>query len=95
MDIEVIKSFTRTGGAVGFSCLIIYFIVENLFKEPIYQFLGNEKVFILLLVILGVIVTAIILSKGSKPDSSASNTPSNAPTVNYKDSSTHNGDNRF
>ena len=92
MDIEVIKSFTRTGGAVGSSCLIIYFIVENLFKEPIYQFLGSEKVFILLLAILGIIVTAIILSKGSKPDNSAS---SNAPTVNYKDSSTHNGDNRF
>ena len=95
MDIEIIKSFTKTGGVVGFVFLIIYFIVENLFKEPIYHFFGSEKVFILLLVILGVIVTAIILFKCSKPSGNASNTPSNTPTVNYKDSSTHNGDNRF
>ncbi len=95
MDVEVIKSFTKTGGAVGSAFFVLYFVVDHLFKEPVYQFLGSEKIFILLLVILGIIVTAVILSRCSKSDSSAPNPPANGPTVNYKNSSTHNGDNRF
>jgi hypothetical protein len=95
VDIEAIKSFAKTGSVVGFASLILYFVVDNIFKEPVYKFLGSEKLFILLLVILGVIVTAIILSKRLKPDSSAPNSLGNGPTVNYKNSSTHNGNNRF
>ena len=54
MDIETVKVFTKTGGTVSVSCFVIYSIVDNLFKEPVYYFLGSEKIFILLLFILGV-----------------------------------------
>lgn len=91
MDISIIKEFTKTGSTVGFIFLIIYLIVENLFKEPIYQFFGSEKVFIFLLVVFGLLFTAMILHLNKKPSKVTSDTSSK---VIYKDS-THNGDNRF
>lgn len=38
MDVDVIKSLTKTGGAVGSLCLILYLIVDGLFQEPVYEF---------------------------------------------------------
>jgi uncharacterized membrane protein YoaK (UPF0700 family) len=90
MDIEIIKSFTKTSSAVGFSCLVLYLVVENLFKEHVYRFLGSENVFILLLAVLGVIVIFLLHTRITEKNKS-----SNRPVVNYKGSSTHNGDNRF
>lgn len=95
MDIETIKSLTKTGGAVGSLCLILYLIVDGLFQEPVYEFLGSDKVFILLLSIVGVVLTAIIFAQRRKPLKSDGAPLKSGPIVNYKDSSTHNGDNRF
>ena len=95
MDIEVIKSLTKTGGAVGSACVILYFIVDKLFQEPVYNFLGSDKVFILLLSIIGVVLTAIIVTQRTKPSEISIEQTKSRPTVNYKGSSTHNGDNRF
>lgn len=95
MDIEVIKSLTKTGGTVGSACVILYFIVDKLFQEPVYNFLGSDKIFILLLSIIGVVLTAIIVTQRKKPSEISIEQPKCGPTVNYRDSSTHNGDNRF
>lgn len=95
MDIEVIKSLTKTGGTVGSACVILYFIVDKLFQEPVYNFLGSDKIFILLLSIIGVVLTAIIVTQRTKPSEISIEQPKSGPTVNYRDSSTHNGDNRF
>ncbi|WP_100635521.1 hypothetical protein [Marinomonas sp. ef1] len=95
MDIEVVKSLTKTGGAVGSFCVILYLMVDKLFQEPVYNFLGSDKVFILLLIILGVVLTAIIVTQRTKSPKSDIKQSKAGPTVNYTDSSTHNGDNRF
>lgn len=95
MDVDVIKSLTKTGGAVGSLCLILYLIVDGLFQEPVYEFLGGDKVFILLLSIIGVVLTAIIFTQRKKPPKTDDAQPNASPAVQYNDSSTHNGDNRF
>lgn len=95
MEIEVIKSLTKTGGAVGSACVILYVMVDNLFQESVYIFFGSDKVFILLLSILGVVLTAIIVTQRTKPPESDNEQPEGGPKVIYRDSSTHKGDNRF
>lgn len=90
MDIEIIKAFLKTGSPIGVIGLILYLIVDSLFAKDVYQFLGSEKVFILILAVLCVLVTAIIFTVNRS--SSAANS---GPSVTYKDNSTHNGDNRF
>ena len=95
MDIEIIKSLTKTGGVVGLLFVILYLMVDNLFKEPVYEFLGSDKIFILLLFVIGAALIAVIVAsrKGSakKHDDEKDKA---GPKVIYKDS-THNGDNRF
>ena len=96
MDIEVVKSLTKAGGTVGSACVILYLIVDKLFQEPVYNFLGNDKIFILLLSIIGVLFTAIIVTQQrTKPSKTPIEQPKFGPAVNYRDSSIHNGDNRF
>lgn len=95
MHIEVVKSLSKTGGAVGSACVILYLIVDKLFQEPVYNFLGSDKMFMLLLSIIGVVLTAIIVTQRTKPSENSIEQPKSGPAVNYRDSSTHNGDNRF
>lgn len=109
MDTEMIKSITKTGSVVSLSFLALYLVVDNIFQEAVYKLLGSEKIFIIILVILAIIFTVLLSDIFSKKDranpnpprnlpnqpSNSSSQPNNAPSVNYKDSSTHNGDNRF
>jgi hypothetical protein len=95
MDIEVVKTLAKTGGVIGSTCGILYVIVDKLFQEPVYNFLGSDKIFILLLSILGVILTAIIVTYRKNSLEKNIEQPEVGPTINYTDTSTHNGDNRF
>lgn len=92
MDIETVKAFTKSGSAVGLISLVLYLIVDRVFSEPVYTFLGDEKVFIIILSVLAVLVTVILGSVLAKKPAIA---PSSGPQVIYRDRSKHNGDNRF
>lgn len=73
------------------------------FKKTVYEFLGSDKVFILLLAILGTLITAIIFTHRKEPtkldtkelQKTDSKENQQGPTVTYKGNSTHHGDNRF
>lgn len=95
MDIEVVKHLAKTGGTITTASVTLYLVVDNLFKEPVYNFLGSERTFILLLAIIAVALIAVIFSKREKSNQHNATPPKPGPTVNYRDSSTHNGDNRF
>lgn len=95
MDIDAIKYLTKTGGVIGSLCVVLYLIVDGLFQAPVYSFLGSDKTFVLLLSIIGVVLTAIIFTQRARSLKTNDVEPKGGPTVNYKDSSTHNGDNRF
>ena len=95
MEFNAIKVLAKTGGAVGSLCVILYLIVDNLFREPVYNFLGSDKVFILLLFVIGVVLIAVISTQWKKASKSDKQEPKAGPSVTYNDSSTHNGDNRF
>jgi hypothetical protein len=92
MDIETIKVFTKSGGAAGLVSLVLYLIVDRVFSEPVYSFLGDEKVFVIILSVLAVLITVMLGSALAKKTVTIE--PS-GPQVNYRDRSTHNGDNRF
>jgi len=89
MDIGIIKFFMKTGGIVGAVCLVLFFIVDKVFSEPVYTLLGSQKVFIILLVILGVLTTLII-----SYFSNIRSENNKIVMINYKKSN-HHGDNRF
>tara|TARA_B110000211_G_scaffold114722_1_gene133004 strand:+ start:821 stop:1099 length:279 start_codon:yes stop_codon:yes gene_type:complete len=92
MDIETVKAFTKSGSAVGLISLVLYLIVDRVFSEPVYTFLGDEKTFIIILSVLAVLVTAILASVLAKKPAIV---PPSGPQVIYRDRSKHNGDNRF
>lgn len=92
MDIETVKAFTKSGSAVGVVSLVLYFIIDKVFSEPVYTFLGDEKVFIIILSVLAVLVTVILGSVLAKKPAIV---PPSGPQVIYRDRSKHNGDNRF
>ena len=97
MEEQIWKAIIKNTGYVGVICFVLYQVVDRIFQKEIYDLIGGEKVFILTLIILGVITVALISAirssaAKSNPNPTGSNT---SPVVNYKDSSTHNGDNRF
>lgn len=96
MDIETVKAFAKGGSVVGFVTMVLYLIVDRVFSEPVYTFLGSENVFLVTLAVLAVLMTVILSSALTKKTLKETPVPTpSAPVVNYRDRSTHNGDNRF
>lgn len=100
MDKAWIKIITITGsvGVVGF---LFSILMSHLFNAEIVNFLGSEKLFfILVLLILGLIMAllfAIMKPKGNSQisASSASSEPGKNIEISYDHGSTHIGDNNF
>lgn len=95
MDIEIIKSLTKTGGVVGLPFVILYLIVDNLFQESVYKFLGSDKIFILLLFVIGTALVAVIVASRKGPTKKHDVEKDKAGALVTYEDSTHNGDNRF
>jgi len=97
MEVQVWKAIIKNTGYVGVICFVLYEVVDRIFQKEIYDLIGGEKIFVLILVVLGVVAVALITAIRSNlsklnPNSAGSGS---GPSVNYKDSSVHNGDNRF
>ncbi len=97
MEDPIWKLIVKNTGYAGVICFVLHQVVDRIFQKEIYDLIGGEKVFILILVILGALTVALITAiRSSTAKSNSSPAGFRAgPTVNYKDSSTHNGDNRF
>lgn len=96
MEDPIWKIIIKRTGSVGVVCFIFYLFIEILFKQEFYNFLGGERIFIIALLIIGVLCIALLSAlkyQQKKPPKKIS--PTKGPIVTYKDSSTHNGDNRF
>ncbi|MCP3848892.1 MAG: hypothetical protein GY694_01450 [Gammaproteobacteria bacterium] len=94
--IDIIK----VTGAVGVVGALFSLLLTQLFSEQIVNLLGSERMFYLIMVIVGGLLIALIVSifkpkeSSNKGDSDSTNAPTKKVNVTY-DKSTHNGDNNF
>lgn len=96
MEDPIWKIIIKYTGSVGVICFVLYFFIDLIFKKEIYDLLGDERIFILALLILGVLFVALLSAlKYQQNKVAEKNNATKGPVIIYKDSSTHNGDNRF
>lgn len=91
MDLEIAKLIAKTGGVAGGAFLIVHAIVDRFFQEPVYQFLGDEKFF---LVLLGLIFGVVAITYIAFRHRDVRNASKRGNQVSYRNS-THRGDNNF
>ncbi|MGL5090218.1 MAG: hypothetical protein ACRC8B_04650 [Aeromonas sobria] len=97
MDSLWVKIITTTG-AVGVTGFLLNNIINNIFDAEVINLFGSEKIFhiITLLIVLIVISLLVAIMKyKSSLQPTNSTEPSKKVKINYKEKSTHNGDNNF
>lgn len=95
MEESIWIKIIKATGSVGVVSFLLYFLVDKLFKQEIYALLGGEKLFIIILIILSILAVALVSAIYVGKPKASSNSGSNGNTVMYKDSSIHQGDNKF
>jgi uncharacterized membrane protein len=96
MEDPIWKIIIKRTGSVGAICFVFYFFIVILFKKEVYDLLGSERIFILTLSIIGVLLVALLSALKYQQNKPAEKIrPVKSSVVIYKNSSTHNGDNRF
>lgn len=96
LDKAWIKVISVTG-AVGVIGFLFSTLMLKLFSQEILSLLGSEKIFYIIVLLIGVFAIGLIIAilKPKAPDGSLPPADPNKK-INIKyESSTHNGDNRF
>lgn len=85
----------KATGSVGVVAFLLYTVLNYLFSAQIVTLFGSERMFFVTIGIIAVLLIILIITILKPKEKNEGLVQSGGPKVNYRDDSTHNGDNNF
>lgn len=85
----------KATGSIGVVAFLLYTVLNYLFSEQIVILFGSEKMFMITIGITAILLIILLVAILKPKEQPISPIQTGSPKVNYRDNSTHNGDNNF